>query len=206
MSVPFVARARLRVVGSSCRFAGVMPAPKPHSERLGVDRRHRSYHEYRLTRNVTCLHIGAEEMSASFRYARATSLPPHSSCPDHVSKRSEAPQHVSADVHPCCVPLATVCLLVLLAWTDIVFRDWKDRSERVLCVRLASLARLTTPVAEKLKDSDVMERSMCRRWPLGVDLWLVGARSTRASTSNPELLRSMVAASIPLLHAWLVST
>ena len=112
MSAPSVARARLHVVGSSCRFAGVMPTPKPHSERPGVDRRHRSCHEYRLTRNVARLHIGAEEMSASFRYVRATSLPPHSSCPDHVSKRSEAPWHVSNDAQPSCVLPATVWLLV----------------------------------------------------------------------------------------------
>ena len=53
MSAPSMARDRLHVIGSTCRFAGVMPAPKPHSERPGVDRRHRSYHEYRLTPNVT---------------------------------------------------------------------------------------------------------------------------------------------------------
>ena len=60
MSALFVARARLHVVGSSCRFAGVLPAPKSHSERPGVDRRHRSCHEYRLMRNVARLLIGAE--------------------------------------------------------------------------------------------------------------------------------------------------
>ena len=65
-----------------------------------------------MTRNVTRMLIGAEEMSASFRYARATSLPPHSSCPYHVSKRSEAPWHVLADAQPSCVLPATVWLLV----------------------------------------------------------------------------------------------
>ena len=65
-----------------------------------------------MTQNVARLHIGAEEMSASFRYVRATSLPPHSSCPYHVSKRSEAPWHVSDDAQPSCVLPATVWLLV----------------------------------------------------------------------------------------------
>ena len=112
MSAPSVARARLHVVGSSCRFAGVLSAPESQSERPGVDRRHRSCHEYRLTRNVACLHIGTEEMSASFRYVRAISLPPHSSRPDPVSKRSEALWHVSDDAQPSCVLPATVWLLV----------------------------------------------------------------------------------------------
>ena len=34
------------------------------------------------------------------------------SCPGHVSSRSEAPWHASADAHSSCVPSATVCLLV----------------------------------------------------------------------------------------------
>ena len=112
MSAPSVARASLHVIGSSCRFTGVMPAPKPHSDRPGFDHRDRSCHGCRLTRNVARMLIGAEEMSASFRYVRATSLPPHSSCSDHVSKRSEAPWHVSVDTQPSCVLPATVRLLV----------------------------------------------------------------------------------------------
>ena len=90
----------------------MLPAPKLHADRPGVDRRHRSCHGYRLMRNVARILIGGEEMSASFRYVHATSLLPPSSCPDHISKRSEAPWHVSADAQPSCMLPATVWLLV----------------------------------------------------------------------------------------------
>ena len=56
--------------------------------------------------------VGAAEMTFSLRYVRASCLPPPSSRPDHVSKRSEALWHASADAHSACVPSATVCLLV----------------------------------------------------------------------------------------------
>ena len=65
-----------------------------------------------MTCNVARILIGAKEMSASFRYVRAISLTPHSSRPDHVSKRSEALWHVSDDAQPSCVLPATVWLLV----------------------------------------------------------------------------------------------
>ena len=112
MSAPSVARDRLHVIGSSCRFAGVMHAPKPHSERPGFDRFDRSCHGCRLTSNAARLLVSAAAVTFSLRYVRASCLPPLRSCPDHVSSRSEAPWHVPSDAHSSCVPSATVCLLV----------------------------------------------------------------------------------------------
>ena len=112
MSAPSMARARLHVIGSSCRFTGVMPAPKPHSDKPGLDRLDRLCHVCRLTSDAAHLLVGAAAVTFSLRYVRASCLPPLRSCPDHVSSRSEAPWHASADAHPACVPLATVCLLV----------------------------------------------------------------------------------------------
>ena len=52
-------------------------------------------------------------------------------------------------------------------------RDRQVRSARVLCFGLASLGRLVGSVAEKLKDSNIMEWSTRRCGPLGPSLWLV---------------------------------
>ena len=112
MSAPSMAIDRLHVIGSTCRFAGVTPAPKPHSERPGFDRRDRSCHGYRLTTDAARLLVGAAVVTFSLRYVRASCMLSLSSCPDHVSKQSEAPWHVSSDAHSSCVPSATVCLLV----------------------------------------------------------------------------------------------
>ena len=91
MSAPFVARARLHVVGSSCRFAGVMPAPKPHSERPGFDRRVGSCHGCRLTSDAAHVLVGAADVTVILSNVRATSLPLLTSRPGRVSKREEAP-------------------------------------------------------------------------------------------------------------------
>ena len=91
MSAPSVARDRLHVIGSSCRFAGVMPAPKPHSERPGFDCRARSCHVCRLTSDAAHLLVGAVVVTFSFSHVRDSCLQSLSSCPDLVSKRSEAP-------------------------------------------------------------------------------------------------------------------
>ena len=112
MSAPSMAIDRLHVIGSTCHFAGVMPAPKPHSERPGFDRRDRSCHGYRLTTDAARLLVGAAVVTFSLRCVRASCMLSLSSCPDHVSKQSEAPWHVSSDAHSSCVPSATVCLLV----------------------------------------------------------------------------------------------
>ena len=100
MSAPSIARARPHVIGSTCRLAGVMPAPNPHSDRPGFDRLGRSCHECRLTSDAAHLLVGAVAVTFSLRYVRASCLPPLRSCPDHVSSRSEAPLHASADAHP----------------------------------------------------------------------------------------------------------
>ena len=112
MSAPSMARARPHVIGSTCRFAGVMPAPKPHSDRPGFDRLDRLNHVCRLTSDAAHLLVGAAAVTFSLRYVRASCLPPLRSCPGHVSSRLEAPWHASADAHSSCVPSATVCLLV----------------------------------------------------------------------------------------------
>ena len=112
MSAPSMARARLHVIGSTCRFTGVMPAPKPHSERPGSDCLDRSSHGCSLTSDAARVLVGAAEVTFSLSHVRASSLPLLSPRPDHVSKRSEVPWHVSADSHSCCVPSVTVCLLV----------------------------------------------------------------------------------------------
>ena len=112
MSASFVAGARLHIVDSSCRFSGMLPALKLHADRPGFDRRDRSSHECRLMRDVARMLLGAEEVKASLRYVRATTLLPPSSRPNHLSERSEALRHVSADAKPCCVLPATAWLLV----------------------------------------------------------------------------------------------
>ena len=112
MSAPSMAIDRLHVIGSTCRFAGVMPAPKPHTDRPGFDSLDRSIHGCRLTTDVARVLVGAAEVTFSLSHVRASSLPLLSPRPDHVSKRSEAPWHVSSDAHSSCVPSATVCLLV----------------------------------------------------------------------------------------------
>ena len=111
MSAPSMARARLHVIGSTCRFTGVMPAPNPHSDKPGFDRRDRSCHGCRLTSDAARVLVGAAEVTFSLSHVRASSLPLLSPRPDHVSKRSEVPWHVSADSHSSCVPSVTVCLL-----------------------------------------------------------------------------------------------
>ena len=47
------------------------------------------------------------------------------------------------------------------------------RSARVLCFVLSSLVALVGPVAEELKDFNIVVCSTCRRGPFGGDLWLV---------------------------------
>ena len=83
-----------------------------------------------------------------------------------------------------------------LMWPDIVSRDRKLRSVRVLGFWLASMAALVGSMAKELTNSNVMEWSTCRRGPLGVDfvhvartfnewlnveLWLFPAHDSRVS-------------------------
>ena len=63
-------------------------------------------------------------------------------------------------------PCASSCSLM---WPDIVSRDRKLRSVRVLGFWLASMAALVGSMAKELTISNVMEWSTCRCGPLGVD-------------------------------------
>ena len=169
MSAPSMARARPHVIGSTCRFAGVMPAPKPHSDRPGFDRLGRSCHGCRLTSDAAHLFVGAAAVTFRLRYVRASCLPPLSSCPDHVSSRSEAPWHASADAHSSCVPLATCASPCALTWTNVVSRARQLRPARLLRIWAAALGRLSGSVAEELGVLKMAMRFACRGWPYGVD-------------------------------------
>ena len=95
-----------------CRFAGMMPAPMPHSDRPGLDHLDGSSHVCSLTSVAAHILVGAAIVAFSLRCVRASSLPRLSSCPECVSSRSAAPWHVSTNDHPCCVPSAAVWLIV----------------------------------------------------------------------------------------------
>ena len=72
----------------------------------------------RLTSDAARVLVGAAQVTFSLRHVRASCPPPRRSRPDHVSKQSEAPWHVSSDAHSSCVPSATVCLLLVGAHLD----------------------------------------------------------------------------------------
>ena len=123
-----------------------------------------------MTTDAAHLLVGAAEVTFSLRYVRASCLPPPSSRPDHVSKRSEALWHASADAHSACVPSATVCLLVWLTWTNVMSRARQLRSARLLRIWAATLGRLDGSVAEKLGDSKMVMHFACRGWLHSADL------------------------------------
>ena len=108
MSAPSIARARPHVIGSICRLAGVMPAPNPHSDRPGFDRLDRSCHECRLTSDAAHLLVSAVVVTFSLRYVRASCMLSLSSRSDHVSKRSGALCHASAERFSSHVPPAAM--------------------------------------------------------------------------------------------------
>ena len=169
MSAPSIARARPHVIGSTCRFAGVMPARKPHSDRPGFDRLDRLCHGCRLTSDAAHLFVGAAAVTFRLRYVRASCLPPLSSCPNHVSSRSEAPWHASADAHSSCVPLATCASPCALTWTNVVSRARQLRPARLLRVRAAALGWPVGSVAEKLGYFKTAMHFACRGWLCGAD-------------------------------------
>ena len=70
MLAPSVARARLHVIGSSCRFTGVLPALKPHFDKPGFDHRDRSSHGCRLTIVAAHLLVGAAEVTFNLSHVR----------------------------------------------------------------------------------------------------------------------------------------
>ena len=58
----------------------------------------------------------------------------------------------------------------MLTVTNVVSCDRQLRYGRVLCVRVASLGRMTRALAKDLKESKFMERSTCVGGLLDVDL------------------------------------
>ena len=58
----------------------------------------------------------------------------------------------------------------MLTVTNVVSCDRQLRYGRVLCVRVASLGRMTRAMAKELKESKFIERSTCAGVPLNVDL------------------------------------
>ena len=69
MSAPSTAVARLQAIGSTHRLAGLMPAPKRHSDRPGFDHLDRLCHVCRLTRDGAHLLVGAIVVNVSFKNA-----------------------------------------------------------------------------------------------------------------------------------------
>ena len=69
MSAPSMAVARLQVIGSTCRLAGLLPAPKRHCDRPGFDHPDRLCHVCSLTRDGAHLLLGAIVVNVSFKNA-----------------------------------------------------------------------------------------------------------------------------------------
>ena len=70
-SHPSTAVARLQVIGSTCRLAGLLPAPIPHSDRPDFDQHDRSAHVCRLTDGAALLLHEATEVNLGLRNVRA---------------------------------------------------------------------------------------------------------------------------------------
>ena len=97
-----------------------------------------------------------------------------------------------------------------LMWPEIVSRNWKLRSARVLRSRLASLTPLTTSVAAVLADTMLVERFTCSlRAAVGLSALkrsVSGGCSTRGPRSTRDLIRPLGSAFARLPHAQLVSS
>ena len=70
MSAPSTANARLQVTGSTCRFAGSLPAPRLSSDRPGFDGLDLAGHGFFMTDNVAEELLVSAEVIAGFRWAR----------------------------------------------------------------------------------------------------------------------------------------
>ena len=112
MSDPSTGVARLRVTGSSCRLAGLLPAPKGHSDRPGFGHLDRCAHVCRLTDDDARVLLGAAKVNASLRNVRASWLLLPSLRAHCTSNRSEALEHDSTEALPSTVLSAAVWLLV----------------------------------------------------------------------------------------------
>ena len=112
MSDPSTGVARLQVTGSSCRLAGLLPAPKGHSDRPGFGHLDRCCHACRLTDDGAHVLLGAAKVNASLRNVRVSWLLLPSLRARCSSNRSEALEHADSEDQPSAVPSAAVWLLV----------------------------------------------------------------------------------------------
>ena len=70
MSAPSTANARLQVTGSTCRFAGSLPAPRLSSDRPGFDGLDFAGHGFLMTDDVAEELLVSAEVIAGFRFTR----------------------------------------------------------------------------------------------------------------------------------------
>ena len=70
MSAPSTANARLQVTGSTCRFAGSLPASRQCSDGPGFGCLDLAGHEFFMTRDVAEELLVAAEVIPGFRWAR----------------------------------------------------------------------------------------------------------------------------------------
>ena len=109
---PSTAIARLQVTGSTCRLAGLLPAPKRHSDRPGFDHLDRVCHVCSLTVDGAHLLFGVTTVDVSLKNVGASRPLLSRSRRHHASKRPEALWHGPTDPHTSCMPAATVRLVV----------------------------------------------------------------------------------------------
>ena len=111
-SEPSAATARLQVIRMSCDLAGPMPATKLLSHKPGFECLDRAGHGCCMMGDAPRVLIEATDVNVGFRYARAHGSQPPRWCRTRVCVRPEAPCHAAAKAFSCCVPPATVRLLV----------------------------------------------------------------------------------------------
>ena len=111
-SAPSVAVARLQVLGTTCRWAGMLHACIPHSDRPGFDGIDRSCHVCSLTVDGAHLLVGVTAVDVSLKNMGTSRPLPSRSRRHHAGKRPEALWHGPTDPHTSCSPAATVWLVV----------------------------------------------------------------------------------------------
>ena len=192
MSAPSMARDRLHVIGSSCRFAGVMPAPKPHSDRPDLDRLDHSCHGCRLTTDAARLLVGAAEVSVSLRHVRASvmhaiaqlmSRPCQQSIISALACVGRCPPSLCAVGHRV-PPRVRSPGRMSCPEPGSFDRIRSSIGDGLLRIWAAALGRLSGSVAEKLGDSKMAMRFACRGWLHSADLppiWSVRVASLNAA-------------------------
>ena len=206
MSDPSTGVARLRVTGSSCRLAGLLPAPKGHSDRPGFGHLDRCCHACRLTDDGAHVLLGAAKVNASLRNVRVSWLLLPSLRARCSSNRPEALEHADSEDQPSAVHSAAVWLLV---------------SAHLDECRVPGPTASIRPCSWHSAGYSGWVDGLGGREALGFGAWytvwsrpwaawrrcgaLSAGRSNRGSTSNPWLPRPMAAASVYQLHVMLVS-